>query len=634
MPYRATLCLLLLGLLAGCSTPGRQAPESTPDEELSQEAVEQRVRETVARARESQSPERERHLLSAGELLVAQEEFDWARNLLGSVDARQLTGEDFFRYTELMGAVALNEGAYILARRILTNPRLERQWDSLPDERARALRRYRAQLFERTGEPVAAAGERIALEQRLDEPDAVQTNREQLWQGLMTLSPQRLERAIDQAGSDTLAGWLTLAALTRNTQTDLERQQERVRQWQADWPDHPASQQPPDDLQLLRRLIEQQPRQIALLLPSEGPLSRAADAIRDGFMVGYYRALDDGSKLPRLRSYDTAGAEAITDLYERAVAEGADLVIGPLDKQRVDGLYEANELPIPVLTLNYRQRHEDSDRSAPEGLYQFGLAAEDEARQVARRAHRDGHRRAMVMAPDRGWSRRGVDAFAEQWRSLDGKVVVSDLFSASASYSQRVQQALLIDRSQARRQKLTRLLGSQMEFEPRRRKDLDMIFVMAEPEQARQLRPTLAFHYAGDLPVYATSHLYTGEQDPESNRDLNGVMFNTLPWLLSDGFPEKQALAEHSGASAIYSRLHALGLDAFRLYPRLPQLYRIEQARLYGATGTLRLRPDGRIEREQVWARFEDGEARPLLAGERLELDEQKRDDLQPPDAR
>lgn len=65
-------------------------------------------------------------------------------------------------------------------------------------------------------------------------------------------------------------------------------------------------------------------------------------------------------------------------------------------------------------------------------------------------------------------------------------------------------------------------------------------------------------------------------------------------------------------SSAIYSRLHALGVDAYRLSPRLPQLARIPEMRLYGATGAMRLLPDGRIEREQVWARIRNGIAQPL----------------------
>ena len=34
--------------------------------------------------------------------------------------------------------------------------------------------------------------------------------------------------------------------------------------------------------------------------------------------------------------------------------------------------------------------------------------------------------------------------------------------------------------------------------------------------------------------------------------------------------------------------------------------------RIYGATGALHLLPDGRIEREQIWARIRNGMAQPL----------------------
>lgn len=139
-----------------------------------------------------------------------------------------------------------------------------------------------------------------------------------------------------------------------------------------------------------------------------------------------------------------------------------------------------------------------------------------------------------------------------------------------------------------------------------------MIFLIADPAQARQIKPTLAFHYAGNIPVYATSHIYSGVPNPGVDRDLNGIRFNTMPWLFDSQSPEKKMIDQNTQSSAIYSRLHAMGVDAFRLYPRLPQLAQVPEMRLYGATGALRLLPDGRIEREQIWVRMRNGLAQPL----------------------
>lgn len=620
MPNQGISCilaaLLVWGLASCSSNPPAPPPESAAPDALSEAALADRIRTLIDRARASQSPERERFLLQAGELLVTQQEYERAHNLLTSIDSRRLDYDAFLKHSRLLGQVALAEGAYSLAERILTNARLERQWQTMPPEREVALRRLRARLFDLQGEVEASLTERALLGSLLTDPDDETRNREALWQTLMALPLDQLRLGAETTAQRQLRGWYQLAAVSKDNQTDLERQQARVDEWRSQWSDHPANLHLPEDLQLLRALIENQPRQLALLLPTQGNLANAANAVRDGFLAAYYQAQSNQSRVPHIRLYDSSGVD-IQSLYRQAVAEGAELIIGPLDKDKVQQLYEGGTLTVPVLTLNYTERAEttapgEEDPEAPKWLYQFGLAADDEARQVARRAFRDSHRRAMVLTPDRNWSRRSARAFSREWQTLEGEVLVDSQFTSAGDYSPVIQSALLIDQSQSRRQALQQLLGEPLEFEPRRRKDLDMIFLIANPEQGRQINPTLAFHYASDLPVYATSHIYTGAADSKSDRDLNGVRFNTMPWLLNGQYPEKTLLEEHARVSAIYSRLHALGVDAFRLYPRLPQLERVPQARLYGATGALRMRPGGLLEREQVWAHFQGGQVLPL----------------------
>ena len=90
------------------------------------------------------------------------------------------------------------------------------------------------------------------------------------------------------------------------------------------------------------------------------------------------------------------------------------------------------------------------------------------------------------------------------------------------------------------------------------------------------------------------------------------MVFNTLPWVFDNNNPTKQAIAQTTKSAAVYGRLHALGADAFHLYSRLPQLKQAPEMKIYGATGSLQLMPDGRIEREQMWARFNKGLAEPI----------------------
>ncbi|HRE30628.1 MAG TPA: penicillin-binding protein activator, partial [Candidatus Berkiella sp.] len=64
------------------------------------------------------------------------------------------------------------------------------------------------------------------------------------------------------------------------------------------------------------------------------------------------------------------------------------------------------------------------------------------------------------------------------------------------------------------------------------RQDVDVIVMAAPPAQARQLKPLFDFYYAEDVPVLATSSIYSGSQNPRSDRDVNGVVFCDMPWLL------------------------------------------------------------------------------------------------------
>ena len=138
-----------------------------------------------------------------------------------------------------------------------------------------------------------------------------------------------------------------------------------------------------------------------------------------------------------------------------------------------------------------------------------------------------------------------------------------------------------------------------------------MIFLIAEPGPARQINPTLAYLYAGDIPVYGSQDIYSGLPRPLVDNDLNGIIFGDSPWLL--GFDDElkaQATNLFPQNNALTLRLQAFGIDAFRLYPRLKQLQTVTDSQIYGATGLLRLVEDNNIIRELIWARVSEGLAR------------------------
>src|SRR5690606_14041194 len=141
-----TLIVLLAFILASCSS------QPTSDKPGSVSSSAPKVKPLLEQASQSASPERERLMLQAAELLIARNDIDWARNLLTGMDAGALEDAAYIKYVDLLSTVALEDGSYFLAQGILTNVRLERQWQSLDPHVEISLRQKRARVFALLGE--------------------------------------------------------------------------------------------------------------------------------------------------------------------------------------------------------------------------------------------------------------------------------------------------------------------------------------------------------------------------------------------------------------------------------------------------------------------------------------------------
>ena len=158
---------------------------------------------------------------------------------------------------------------------------------------------------------------------------------------------------------------------------------------------------------------------------------------------------------------------------------------------------------------------------------------------------------------------------------------------------------------------MQRLLGKKLEFEPPRRQDANFIFLVAKAQKARQIRPQLQFHHAADLPVYTTSHVFSGRLSTREDLDLEGVRCPDAPWLLvaeGDTPLSRESLAELMPESDDhYQRLYAMGIDSFRLLPNLARLQSNPKEMLEGKTGNLYLDRINQVHRQLVWAEMRSG---------------------------
>ena len=453
------------------------------------------------------------------------------------------------------------------------------------------------------GKPLPAALTLILLAQTDSSSDPQQLHNE-IWNYLKNASPDQLGQAADNAMGFEIEGWLELANTLQDPDIDLDNQGRLIRQWQNNWPGHPAAQMLPEKLALLADLATSRPEHLVLALPLDGQLAAAGKAIRDGFLAAYYS--DDSADRSKtdIRIVDTS-AGSFRELYQELSETNADLIVGPLEKEGLAELSSMNTLPVPVLGLNYLP----GDSRKPTGLYQFGLSAEDEARQIADKLAEDNVRQVLVLIPHGEWGDRVEAALRTRAQTHGLRALNIERFFPEDNFRQVTADLLGITTSRNRAIAVERTIGLNVEFEPRRRQDAQGIVLVATPTIARQFNPLFAFYYGGDLPVYAPSIIYGGEPDPGKDRDINNVNFTDIPWVLAEDNPLREQAQQYlSGTRGQLGRLFAMGADAWQLSKRLPLLHQVSDATIDGQTGELSMTPDGAIHRKQLWAQIRNGQ--------------------------
>lgn len=563
----------------------------------------------------SPAPQKQQLWVKAAEQLWQQEEYEKAINLLMETDANYLSGQHLAIYSLLYGRWTVDKQQWVLAETLLDTTALQTSLAELEPALAILLHELRREYFESQQQYLNAITEQQALFSLLMGPAEQAENAQQLWQLLRQLPESDLIR-LQQNSNTQLAAWAELTQISFSSNTDLDTQVALLDNWLQRWPQHPAAQPLPEELQLLQQSIINRPQHITLLLPLSGKLQKAGQALQDGFFAAYYNALQQGQALPQVRVMDSANLDTTENsdnnflsLYRQAASE-TDLIIGPLDKNAVELLANESALPTPTLALNYLSSTEETPVTA--NLFQFGLNPEDEARQAAQLMHEQQRQQALVISPDNDKGQRIAQAFLQQWLNLGGEASGQVTYNPETeNYAEVIQQALGITDSKARHHWFRQFIPGKLDFEPRRRQDIDVIYLAAKPKAARQIKPLLAFHYAGDIPVYATSSIYSGKPEPEKNTDLNDVFFSAMPWLFSNSVI-KRNIDTALNPNPHYQPLYAMGADAWQLYPRLTLLAGSSRNRLNANTGLLQLDPQQHITRQQLWAMMRKGEVKVL----------------------
>ena len=432
---------------------------------------------------------------------------------------------------------------------------------------------------------------------------------QQVYTRLSRLSEAELtETAETFALSESEIAWFTLTYILGHEGLQEAQLQQALGVWIDAHPSHPgrilATQRSRDSCVLS---LEDD---VALILPIDSPFEAAANAFKNGFLSRYPSF--SGPATVSVFDFGNKPSDAV-EHYARATAQGARVIVGPLGREGVDALAAKDSLPVPTLLIGL-------DSNAPRrNAFWFDISREAEAVDMVRHARSRNLANGLFIASSDAAARNLAQHAASTWSALGGDIVDSITISSnSVDYSELLIRVLGLEENEKRTSEFKALLGKNfpVQTEITVREDLDSIFVFAEPQTIRLLKPQLSFHKAGTVPVFTQSLIFDGSSDPVNDLDLEGISFPDMPWMTRRGseFP-RRAIVDTFGSTyteTALGRFFALGADAHAVACRLLKKSDRKDWSFDGLTGRLGIASNHRIDRAPDWVSFHDGSLRPF----------------------
>jgi len=605
-----TIIILAVCLLAACSQIPQQQESARSPEQI--QAMHSRIANNFLKQslQASSKAEMQDYKLKAAENFILANDVTKAAETIKNVEITSQTQESYLFILKAQIALQQNK---------LENAQQDLQHILAPQQLAEALQikfyQTRSQLHLRTDNNVAAAQDNIALEPFLKNRAQMRAKSKEIWHILSKLTPKTLQDLQQQNNDNNFQGWLNFTYIMKQYDTNSEQMSRALAIWQQTFPDHLANNILPNSSRSYGNDgAINQPKNIALLLPLTGPYAPSAEIIRDGFLAAHYEAMKNNfENKSEVKIYDTSTPEGVTQAYQKAVAENADFIVGPLIKNDVEILANIANSHMPVLALNTVPA---SSHTRNANFFQFGLLPETDAVELAEQAWHDGHRRVIVLVPAGDWGHRIAAAFRSHWDAHRGQILAIEKFTPKDDLNQKMRAILMVDKKELRIKQL-KAAGLEFSHEPHRRQDVDAIILASTPVIARQIKPLLNFYYANNIPVYAHSSVYSGQVAEVQDQDLNGVIFCDMPWVL-DGSVVAKAIYRNIASLwpsklAQSPRLFAFGIDAYQIANQMHRLKMLPDFGISGMTGVLTLDKSRTIQRKLMWAKFENGSPK-LLA--------------------
>ncbi|EPV2503121.1 penicillin-binding protein activator [Enterobacter hormaechei] len=318
-----------------------------------------------------------------------------------------------------------------------------------------------------------------------------------------------------------------------------------------------------------------------------------------------------------LKIYDTS-AQPLDQVLAQFQQDGASIVVGPLLKNNVEALMKSNTT-LNVLALN--QPEQVQNRA---NICYFALSPEDEARDAARHIHEQGKQAPLLLIPRSTLGDRVANAFAQEWQTLGGGVVLQQKFGSASELRAGVNggagialNGSPVSASLPQQQSVT-IGGLTIPAPPTDAQisgggKVDSAYIVATPEEIAFIKPMIAMRNGSQsgATLYASSRSAQGTAGPDFRLEMEGLQYSEIP-MLAGSNPQlmQQALGAVRNDYSL-ARLYAMGVDAWALANHFTQMRQVPGFELNGNTGDLTADQDCVINRKLSWLKYQQGQIVP-----------------------
>ncbi|PQQ37845.1 penicillin-binding protein activator [Photorhabdus laumondii] len=535
------------------------------------------------------------------------------------------------------------------------------------DKISTEIARYQSIIDAAHGEPsLDVIRAYIAQEPLVKESAVRQKNIDDTWQMLTRLSPQERRGLVINADENVLQGWLDLLSAYQDNKQDSDKLQAAIRDWKIRYPQNPAVQSLPTQLQ--PAAIHQQDTniRIALFLPLSGQAKVFGEAIRQGFLdaqaglpnpslptenpenlsiansdsasdsvVSTDMSLSEGaiidSAIPatqttpaianapintqQVKIYDTA-SQPLENLFIQAKQDGVNLIVGPLLKPDVVKLVQINTA-LNMLVLN------ELDNAQPHSnICYFSLSPEDEAKNAAEHIWQQQKQNPLILVPRGTFGDRIANAFAQEWQKQGGHTVLQQTFGSSAELKQLINRgtgirltgtAVNVTSNQS-----TSIAIGDLEI-PQINTDVvptstggsvDAVYIVSTLDELTLIKTMIDMAISSrDKPaLYASSRSNQAGVGPDFRLEMEGMQFSDIPLIAGANLPLMQQAVSKFANDYSLMRLYAMGIDAWSLANQFSQVQLQSDFHLNGASGVLSVQENCTIFRQLSWMQYHQGQ--------------------------